>query len=556
MGYSFLIICINLMITFTVEVHGNKQVGVNNETIVSIESSDFIIGDKVYLDENNKYVLYERQEQAVIGIVRHIYKKEAYIYILNSKFAPKIPDNQKFKSLDKLVLWLHKDGKITVKHKYSNDAINDYKCLLDMYSLTMKRPEIKEKLGNHLYTIDEVVNHNDLDTFTIDPTNSVDFDDAITVDVANKTIYIHIVDMAHFNLPERFRERCFTLYLSNEHTEHLLDETDASDILSLVVDKERNVITVKIVIDDEGLVTKYDIYKSTIIVKKRWNYEQVLEAINNNCARESILFLANLTKKRSENTNYNINLPSIRITSNKASGEVESIVSENTNDISHALIATAMILANITVSKHLSERNIKLPNRFHESLKGFTTPIFEKTNNEFVDSFIMIKKFARACYAVDKKGHFGLDITDYVHFTSPMRRYADVIVHRLLAGYQIEDVSLENEVLWINHRASIARSCQDIYIMWKVNRWLKKINDSHESWVTGINKSGILWFIPCLSLNGFMHVSDLGKQQWEFIDDTLIGKVTNEVIKIGTKFIVTVDKIDDITGLVTIKLQQ
>jgi exoribonuclease R len=540
------------MIIFTIEVHGNKQVGVNNNNIVSIESSDFIIGDKVYLDENNKYILYEREEQAVIGIVRHIYKKEAYIYILNSKFAPKIPNN-KYCSLDKLVLWLHKDGKITVKNKYTNDAINDYKCLLDMYSLTSERPIMKEKLGNHLYTIDQVINHNNLDTFTIDPTNSVDFDDAITVDVENKTIYIHIVDIANFNLPQRFRERCLTLYLSNEHTEHLLDEKDASDILSLVVDKERNVITVKIVIDD-GLVTKYDIYKSTIIVKKRWNYEQVLDAINNNVAPESILFLANLTKKRSENTNYNINLPSIRITSDKSTGDVESIVSENTSDISHSLVATAMILANITVSKHLSSQNVKLPNRFHESLRGFTTPNFEKTGNEFVDSFIMIKKFARACYAVDKKGHFGLDITDYVHFTSPMRRYADVIVHRLLAGYQIEDDVLQDEVLWMNKRATLVRSCQDTYITWKVNRWLKKTNDLYEIWITGINKSGILWFIPNLSINGFMHVSSLGKEQWEFIDETLIGKTSNKVIKIGSKLMIKVDKIDDITGLIIIKI--
>jgi len=539
------------MITFNVELHGNKQVGVNNNIIIPLESTDFIIGDKVYLDENNKYVLYERQEQAVIGIVRHIYKKEAFIYVFNSKFAPKIPDN-KLKSLDKLVLWLHKDGQITVKNKYSNDAINDYKCLVDMYSLTLKRPNIKEKSGNHLYTINQVVNHNDLDTFTIDPTNSVDFDDAITVDVQNKIIYIHIVDMAHFNLPERFRERCLTLYLSNEHTEHLLDEKDASDVLSLVVDKERNVITVKIIIDEEGLVTKYDIYKSIIIVKKRWNYEQVLEAINNNLAPASILFLADLTNKRSKNTNYNINLPSIRITSNKSSGDVESIISENTNDISHALIATAMILANITVSKHLSERNVKLPNRFHESLKGFTTPNFEKTGNEFVDSFIMIKKFARACYAVDKKGHFGLDITDYVHFTSPMRRYADVIVHRLLAGYEIEDESLEDEVSWINNRASIVKNCQDIYKMWKVNRWLKKIQDSLEIWITGINKNGVIWFMPSLSLNGFLHVSKLGKQQWEFIDEALIGKTSNNKITIGSKLSVRVDKIDDITGLVSL----
>ena len=152
---------------------------------------------------------------------------------------------------------------------------------------------------DHLYTIDGIINHNNLDTFTIDPTNSVDFDDAITVDVANKIIYVHIVDIAGVELlgegNKRLRERCFTLYMANEHTEHLLDEVDASKNLSLIEGMERGTVTVKIVLDDEGMVSSYDIYRSTIVVKKRWNYEQVLDAINNNVAPESILFLANLT---------------------------------------------------------------------------------------------------------------------------------------------------------------------------------------------------------------------------------------------------------------------
>jgi exoribonuclease R len=91
--------------------------------------------------------------------------------------------------------------------------------------------------------------------------------------------------------------------------------------------------------------------------------------------------------------------------------------------------------------------------------------------------------------------------------------------------------------------------------MWKVNRWLKKTNESYEIWITGINKSGILWFMPNLSINGFMHVSSLGKEQWEFINETLIGKTSNKVIKIGSKLMVKVDKIDDITGIVTVSCQ-
>ena len=161
--------------------------------------------------------------------------------------------------------------------------------------------------------------------------------------------------------------------------------------------------------------------------------------------------MADLTRKRNANVNYSINLPSIRIQSD-TNGIIKSITEEKSNDISHTLVATAMILANLVVSKHLSDKNIKIPNRFHDKLHGIILPKFTKTGNESVDSFIMVKKFARACYSVDNKGHFGLGISDYVHFTSPMRRYADVLVHRMLAGY--ENNNLESEVAWLNRSES------------------------------------------------------------------------------------------------------
>lgn len=538
-----------------IEYHGAKQVIVNEYSHIPLDDcGHFINGDKVLITNDNKAVLIERQPQPVIGIVQKIVNNNAILYIVNfgtvCKFVPTV-DNNNYIIGDRLILWLHKDGTITIKSKYSNDSKNDVQCLLEMYCLTIKRPDNNEIKQNHLYTIDSVVNHNDLDTFTIDPTNSVDFDDAISVDVKNNTIYIHIVDIAGTDFSEagykRLRERCFTLYLSNEHTEHLLDEIDASENLSLIVNKQRNVITVKVVLDEDGLVNTYNIYRSTIIVKNRYDYETVYNQIVDNKASDSIKYLVDLTNKRSSDITYNINLPSIRIKTNNH--QVESITVENTNDIAHKLVATSMILANLIVSKHLSSENIILPNRFHESLKGFKMPNFEHTGNESVDSFIIIKRFARAYYSIDKKGHFGLGITDYVHFTSPMRRYADVLVHRLLAGYKYEN--LQDEVMWINQRSTLVRSIQDIYIDWKIKRWLKNSNQLYTIWITSIAKSGIMWFMPDLSLNGFMHISELEpKQFWSYNINKLVGTTTKKELEVGSKLTVKIKKIDEITGVI------
>jgi exoribonuclease R len=541
-----------------IEFHGAKQILNINNTQILLDKDHFIPGDKVYLDENNKPILYERKSQAVIGIVKSLYQGGAYLYLINfgvnCKYIPKIPNNN-YVLGDRLVLWLHQDGKIDVHSKYTSNAKDDVKCILDMYSLIKDRPVFSEQLKEPLYTTNQIINHNNLNTFTIDPKSSVDFDDAISVDVENNIIYIHIVDIANVDLlsygSSRLRERCLTLYLSNEHTEHLLDEIDASDNLSLIVGKQRNVITVKIKLN-EGIVEDYEIYKSTIVVKKRWNYEEVLDTINNSTSTKEINYLINLTHKRNVNINYNISLPSIRILSDENS-LIKSITEEKSNDISHSLVATAMILANLVVSKHLDNKNVKIPNRFHDKIRGFVEPEFQRTGNESVDSFIMVKKFAKAYYSVDRKGHFGLGISDYVHFTSPMRRYADVLVHRMLAGY--ENDNLESEVLWINQRTSLVKICQYTYLNWKIIRYVKEnINNTYEIWITGININGMLWYMPSLSLNGFIHVACLRPIQfWQFENEELIGE-NNQVYKIGDKLNARVDTVNDITGVVNLKL--
>jgi ribonuclease R len=214
-----------------------------------------------------------------------------------------------------------------------------------------------------------------------------------------------------------------------------------------------------------------------------------------------------------------------------------------------------MILANLIVSKHLSENGIVIPNRFHDSLRGFSSGTFTPTENIFVDSFIMVKRYSRACYSLDEKGHFGLGIKDYVHFTSPMRRYADVLVHRLLAGYNYDD--LEAEVDWLNRRALITRSIQNLYVSWKTIRWLKTLPDPHEIWVTSVSRAGLMWFMPSLNLNGFLHVTELVPcQYWTFENDTLVGTTSRKIHEVGQKLMANIKNIDTVTSSVSLYLLQ
>ena len=518
-----------------IEVHGAKQVIRVGDQTYPVAERCFIPGDLASYGE--KTTLVKRVEQKVIATVVSISTSAATLFLpFNTPFRPEllIPGAEVG---SRVLLHLHSDGKITVGNVYSSSPADDTKCLLDMYRST-RRPPTETTLGSPLYT-KPFTNHNDLNTFTIDPTSSVDFDDAISVDVANNTIYVHIVDIANQKIStdslERLRNECFSLYMANEHTEHLLDPGEASFDLSLVVGQERAVITVKIVLD-EGLVSSYDIYRSTIVVKQRYDYDSIAASLSN--PLPEIAYLANLVTLRNTSVNYRISLPSLRILSNPE-GEVTSVKMEETNDMAHSLVATAMILANLTVSKHLADRG--LPNRFHETLRGMQVPAeFVPTGNPHVDSFILIKRYARACYSVDKKGHFGLGLNEYVHFTSPMRRYADVIVHRILAGHIYSDI--ESEVTWLNQRASLVRMAQDLYVQWKKLRWLKSLPGPHSIWVTGVTKAGILWFMPSLSLNGFLHVSALTpKQYWSYDGTRLCGR--DRTVSLGDQLSAVVESI-------------
>lgn len=533
-----------------IEIHGGSTMFVTSTTQEKIHSTEYISGDTVQ-KVDNKYYLTHRVPQAAIGIVQRNIAK-LYMPTL-SPFSPHFPTT--YMPGTRLVLMLNSDGSILINSVYENTPVNDALAINAAYCLTCSQKPQTLLQSPPLYTNPNIINHDDLDTFTIDPTDSKDFDDALSV--VNNILYIHIVDIASVyqsfspEVINNLRNRCFTMYLENTHTTHLLDSDDSTNNLSLIKGQQRKVITVKATLED-GLVTNYEIYRSTIVVKTRYNYTEIQDILQTN-PNPALTFLSNLTKLRSQNVAYNINLPSLRITSDPQTGIPTKVLCESTNDESHSIVATAMVLGNLIVSKHLADSNILIPNRFHDTLKGIKIPDYEKTHNTFVDSFILVKRYARACYSVDKKGHFGLGITDYVHFTSPMRRYADVLVHLLLAGYNIPD--LDSEVQHINNAAKYNRSLNDLFKKWKLVRYIDaNPKPSYDAWITGLSYSGALYYIPELSQNGFTHVSELQPaQRWTYSENMLHGPT--HIFKIGQQVIATIIAVDNDTMNLKISLR-
>ena len=407
-----------------------------------------------------------------------------------------------------------------------------------------------------LYTRPEVVDHTDLDTFTVDPATSVDFDDAISV--VGNTVYVHIVDIAAASLSEeeetRLRSYCQTLYLANERTCHLLDPETAGHRLSLVVGEPRGVITVAMETDPRsGSITSSSVYRSLIVVKRRYNYDQVAALFRSGTATDAFKTLDALTEARSLAVDYRLALPSVRFTVGE-DGTLRDIVAEDTNDAAHSLVATAMIMANLTVSLLLKERGVEIPNRFHATIRGLPTTTVATSGHRGVDSYIRVKRYARASYAVDERGHFGLGLTDYVHFTSPMRRYADVVVHRLLAGIRYGD--LEAEVTTMNRQAAVNRGLQDLYKTWHLVRHLSTLGiQDHIVYIVGIKpRGGVYWFLPSLSLDGFAHISTLSpRQYWSSSGDgELTGAATR--IRVGDAFYATLDSVDPVTSQIAMRI--
>ena len=314
----------------------------------------------------------------------------------------------------------------------------------------------------------ERVDIRDLYTVTIDGANSKDFDDAISLSEVDNVIklYVHIADVSSYvkqgsPLDEEAYHRATSVYLTDTVVP-MLPPILSEDLCSLVADKNRLAFTVEMVVDYSGQIHSAKFYKSIIKVNKRLTYEIAQTEIDENNPDNflvKLMKLANALKKdRISKGRVELNLKEVYIQT-KEDGTVIDFKWRERLD-SHILIEELMLSANVKVAEFLRKKNAPALFRIHETMdeekletlnsflalygvnhviqstdyEELKTALFKIKGNpaEKIFNYFLLRSFMQAYYSGEKLGHWGLGFKDYCHFTSPIRRYPDLVVHRVL----------------------------------------------------------------------------------------------------------------------------
>lgn len=320
---------------------------------------------------------------------------------------------------------------------------------------------------------DDHKNLDDINFITIDGEDSRDFDDAVWAQKKNNEfeIMVAIADVSLFIkensiLDLEARKRGNSFYFPNQVIP-MLPQNISNNLCSLVPNKKRACVVVKVNIDLDGNITKPSFFRASIISKARLNYSQVEIFLNDSkksCLNKELKSLLNnlhsvfkiLNKNSIKRGKFDLDVEEVKLIKLKNDEDFNFL--KKKNKISNKIIEELMVLANTLVADALIKKKVKTLFRNHEKpseeklfkLYNFLNEIgikFTKKksikpndfqeiiNNKFNFDLrsvkdIILKSQSKAHYNNNNKGHFGLSLRNYVHFTSPIRRYSDLVVHR------------------------------------------------------------------------------------------------------------------------------
>lgn len=402
----------------------------------------------------------------------------------------------------------------------SSGCIED--CLRNIYEYNSKCIIPKYIKGDTSIT-PNIRDLRDLDTFNIDPVCSKDYDDAISVN--GDKIYVHIVDihqLSEMNSDEDINalRNSYTLYLDDKNLNNYSVEMSENKY-SLIVGQDRSCITIEIEIDDKLEVKHWTVYKSIICVKNRYNYEDYnnkYELLDKFCNRWKI------NKLCLPNVVFNNDIVSL----------------EYNNNTAHIIIETLMILCNKLICKLIGN----CPQRYHPS----TININKNIGDNVVDDFLNLKKYKNAEYSSSLKGHFGLDEYEgYTHFTSPIRRYFDVIIHRMLHGIYYEN--MEEIIEYLNKREKLGNNIYKYYDKYRKLKYLESMKDKTlDGNIISSNKYGFGYLITNVMYEDYVNISKVRGSNGENIFD-------HNSVSVGNKVEVKIMEVDVVCSKVQVRLR-
>jgi ribonuclease R len=442
-------------------------------------------------------------------------------------------------------------------------------------------------------------------TVTIDGEHARDFDDAITIErLANGNYWlgVHIADVSHYvregtALDDEAYERGTSVYFT-ERAVHMFPAELATGLCSLNPHVDRLVQSCLMEVDRRGHVVRYELHDGVINSNARMTYTAVNAIVNERdpavraeydalvpmfeMMRDLFEVLHAARRRRGA---IDFDLPETEVVLSEL-GEIEAILPSERN-VAHRIIEEFMLLANETVATHLVEHDVPSLHRVHEapdlkkvadfeafittlgySLASEGTAIKPKHFQKLIDRMkgrpeerpiaaLMLRTMQTARYDAASLGHFGLAAEHYTHFTSPIRRYPDLVVHRMLrearggamSGARREE--LEDELPETGRYTSeMERRADDAereLLQWKKVRFMAdKVGEEFEGYVTGVAPFGLFVELVEHFVEGLVHVSSMGDDYYRFVEQqhTLRGENTKRIYRLGDKVQVQVVRVD------------
>ncbi|MBL9131324.1 MAG: VacB/RNase II family 3'-5' exoribonuclease, partial [Verrucomicrobiaceae bacterium] len=458
--------------------------------------------------------------------------------------------------------------------------------LHEAHTIAKSRPDNQPSAEEHAGRVDCRA-HN---VITIDPDDAKDFDDAICIqkhESGQWRLWVHIADVSHYvkpgsHLDIEAKKRGNSTYLV-DRVIPMLPEALSNELCSLKPDVDRLTKCVEFVLSKDGHVISSKFYAAVIRSKKRFTYKEAYALIGRapvgeieSMVHDAHHMAQKIRAHRFRNGSLDLDFPENKIRLDEQ-GKVLRI-ERIENDESHQLIEEYMLLANEAVAGRLMELDRPSVYRVHESPK-------EKRLNDFREDVLshrvpcgnlmhrpevqkllktlhdipigaalkigFLRSLMRARYAVEPLGHYGLAKTKYTHFTSPIRRYADLVVHRALfekAPTPGDAKQIAEHITATERNSSDAeRDSKEVKLYAYLEAQLKsKKPQPYAALVTDVRNFGFFVDVSDLGLSGVVPLSAIPDDFFIFdpASGRLIGRHTRRVIQLGDRVQVQIYKVD------------